>query len=145
VALIAAIIAVTLAGLALTAGPLAEAATLGDQSTEQGSPATQNLPAGAQQEAVLREATKLSLGCRIFRNLYDRWPVDVAEIRAKVEGINFSVFPGLVSVRPQSDDSEIITVYDGVVTRAVKATPVAFQISDAQRAAAKAPGFKIKL
>jgi hypothetical protein len=43
------------------------------------------------------------------------------------------------------DDSEIIQIFDGVNTRAVKAVPVDLGVTDVMREAAKAPGFKIKV
>jgi hypothetical protein len=93
----------------------------------------------------MNEATKLSLACRMFRELYDRWPRDVAEIEAKTEGIDFEIFLGKAVVTPQPDDSAQISIFDGVNTRSVKAVPVNLGITDAAREAAKAPDFKIKL
>jgi hypothetical protein len=97
------------------------------------------------QTRVMNEATKLSLACRKFRSLYGRWPKDLAEIQAKTEGIDFGVFLGRAVVTPLPDDSERIEIFDGVNTRSVKAVPVELGVTAADREAAKAPGFKIKL
>ena len=97
------------------------------------------------QTLVMNEATKLSLACRKFRSLYGRWPKDLAEIQAKTEGIDFGVFLGRAVVTPLPDDSERIEIFDGVNTLTVKAVPVELGVTDADREAAKAPGFKIKL
>jgi len=104
-----------------------------------------NLPLSEFQTRVMNEATKLSLACRMFRSLYGRWPNDLTEIEAKTEGIDFGIFMGKAVVTPLLDDSEIIQVFDGVNTRAVKAVPVDLGVTDEKREAAKAPGFKIKL
>ena len=93
----------------------------------------------------MNEATKLSYACRIFRNLYGRWPNDLAEIQAKTEGIDFAAFAGRASVTPLPDDAERIEVFDGTNTRTVKAVPVDFTFTPEMREAAKAPGYKIKL
>jgi hypothetical protein len=103
------------------------------------------LPLSEYQTQVMNEATKLSFACRMFRNLYGRWPNDLAEIEAKTEGINFSVFLGKAVVTPLPDDSERIQIFDGFNTREVKAVPVDLGVTDAKREAAKAPGFKIKV
>ena len=97
------------------------------------------------QTMVMNEATKLSYACRMFRSLYGRWPRDLAEIEARTEGINFGVFLGKATVTPLPDDSAKIEIFDGVNTRAVKAVPVDFQITDEQRAAAQKPDFKIRV
>jgi hypothetical protein len=81
----------------------------------------------------------------MFRSLYGRWPSDLAEVQAKAEGINFAVFAGRAVITPLPDDSERIEVFDGINTRAVKATPVDFGFTAEQLEEAKTPGFKIKL
>jgi hypothetical protein len=103
------------------------------------------LPLSEYQTQVMNEATKLSFACRMFRSLYGRWPNDLAEIEAKTVGIDFAVFMGKAVVTPLPDDSELIQVFDGVNTRAVKAVPVDLGVTDAKREAAKAPEFKIKV
>lgn len=93
----------------------------------------------------MNQATKLSLARRIFGDLYGRWPSDLAEIRAKTEGIDFEVFAGKAVITPKSGDAENIQIFDGFNTRSVRAVPVDFHFSAAQRDAAKEPGFKIKV
>jgi hypothetical protein len=93
----------------------------------------------------MREATKLSVACRLFRDYYGRWPKDADEIEDITEGIRFDVFASVV-VTPNPDDTETIEVFDASHVRAaVKAVPVDFRLTDADRAAARAPGFKIRL
>jgi hypothetical protein len=108
-------------------------------------PPTSELSIADRQTLIIREATKLSAACRMFRSLYGRWPSDVAEIQSRTEGLNFAIFAGGVRVTPLPDDAERIEVFDGVNTRAVKATPVDFGFTAAQREEAKSPGYKIKL
>jgi hypothetical protein len=94
---------------------------------------------------IMKEATKLSLACRIFRSLYGRWPINLTEIQAKTEGINFAVFAGHATVTPLPDDSERIEVFDGSNTRTVKAVPVDFRFNALQLKDSKTPGYKIKI
>jgi hypothetical protein len=103
------------------------------------------MPPADDQTLIMNEATKLSLACRIFRSLYGRWPISLVEIQAKTEGIRFDLFAGRAVVTPLEDDSERIEVFDGVSTRAVKATPIDFGFTAAQREEARAAGYKIKL
>jgi hypothetical protein len=93
----------------------------------------------------MKEATKLSVACRMFRSLYGRWPINLEEIQTKTEGINFAVFAGRAFITPLPDDSERIEVFDGVNTRAVTAIPVDFGFTSQQREEAKAPGYKIQI
>jgi hypothetical protein len=104
-----------------------------------------DLPLSEYQTRVLNEATKLSFACRMFRTLYGRWPNDLAEIEAKTEGLDFGLFMGKAVVTPLPDDSELIQAFDGARTLSVKAVPVDLGVTDAQREAAKAPNFKIKV
>lgn len=97
------------------------------------------------QAQVMDAATKLSYACRYFRSLYGRWPKDIAEIQAKTEGIDFGIFLGKASVTPLPDDSAQIEIFDGTNMRATKAVPVAFKITEEERAAAQKPDYKIRL
>jgi hypothetical protein len=103
------------------------------------------MPSAHDQTLIMNEATKLSLACRMFRSLYGRWPIDLAEIQAKTEGINFAVFAGRAVVTPLPDDSERIEVFDGFNTRTVRAIPIDFKFTAPQLEEAKAPGYKIKI
>jgi hypothetical protein len=130
----------------------AVASVLAQQTTTTPAPAPQvsviryaDLPLSEYQTRVMNEATKLSLACRMFRSLYGRWPKDLAEIQAKTEGIDFGVFLGRAAVTPLPDDSERIEIFDGANTRSVKAVPVELGVTEADREAAKAPDYKIKL
>lgn len=93
----------------------------------------------------MNEATKLSYACRYFRCLYGRWPSSIREIESRTEGIDFGVFPGKAFLVPRPDDTEEITVYDGVCYRMVIAVPVAFPITDQMRAEARKAEFKIRI
>jgi hypothetical protein len=97
------------------------------------------------QTQVMNAATKLSFSCRYFRRLYGRWPKDIAEIKAKTEGIDFGVFLDKASVTPLPDDSALIQIFDGTNMRSTKAVPVAFTITEEERAASQKPDYKIKL
>jgi len=97
------------------------------------------------QTQAMNAATKLSYACRYFRSLYGRWPKDIAEIEAKTEGIDFGIFLGKASVTPLPDDSAQIEIFDGVNMRSTKAVPIAFTITDDEKAAAQQPNYKIKL
>ena len=78
------------------------------------------------QTIVMNQATKLSLARRIFGDLYGRWPSDLAEIRAKTEGIDFEVFAGKAVITPKSGDAENIQIFDGFNTRSVRAVPLIY-------------------
>lgn len=96
-----------------------------------------------EQTLILNEASKLSYACRMFRYLFDRWPNDIKEIESKTTGIDFAIFKGNARVAPATDDSAEISVFDGVNTLSVQATPIDFALSDRYKAKAKVEGFKI--
>lgn len=97
------------------------------------------------QTRVMNEATKLSYACRKFRYLFDRWPADIDELRQKVSGIDFTVFRGKATVTPKGGDAAEISVFDGVNTRSVLATPIDFDLPASAKEAAKNPGSVISV
>ena len=102
-------------------------------------------PMSEYQTKVMNEATTLSLACRMFRDLYGRWPNNLFELQCRTEGIDYSIFIGKASIKPNSDDTAIISIFDGVDYRETTAVPVSFNYSAEERAEAIKPKYRIKL
>ena len=95
------------------------------------------------QKLVIDEATKLSYACRMFRYIFGRWPSNIDEIMSKTNGIDFEVFKGTAVVTPVDNDSAQISVFDGVNTLSVQATPVDFDLPESYKSHTNDPAFKI--
>lgn len=102
-----------------------------------------NVTLSEYQKMVLDEASKLSYACRMYRYLYGQWPGSIEQVKQRTNGIDFSLFKDSASISPASDDTAVITVFDGVNTLSVSATPIDFQLPDEYKSKAKDPGFRI--
>ena len=95
--------------------------------------------------AVADEVASIANACRYFRELYGRWPKDLAELKARTQGIDYKVFALQPAITPLENDTEQLRFSDGVNSWERNLNRMIVQFPPSVIREAQKPGFKLQV